>query len=204
MAKRTFKAGATSQSIDVEVYDTSVINGDGLAGLAFGTSGLTAYYRVGATGTPTAITLVTQTVGGAWTSGGFVEVGTPSMRGQYRLDLPNAVIAAGPYATVHLYGATNMARCVSELEIVSYDPYNVTTERTAMADAILDRDMSTGVDSGTTTIRTVRQALRFLRNKWSVTAGSLTVCKEDDATSSWTASIGSTAGTDPITSVDPA
>jgi hypothetical protein len=37
-----------------------------------------------------------------------------------------------------------------------------------VADAILNRDMSTGTDSGSTTVRTVRQALRFLRNKWSI------------------------------------
>lgn len=72
-----------------------------------------------------------------------------------------------------------------------------------IADAILDRDMSTGADSGSTTVRTVRQALRFSRNKVSIAAGTMTVTKEDDATSSWTAAITTTAG-DPITSIDPA
>lgn len=73
----------------------------------------------------------------------------------------------------------------------------------ANADALLDRDMSTGADSGSTTVRTVRQALRFSRNKVSIAAGTMTVTKEDDATSSWTAAITTTAG-DPITSIDPA
>jgi hypothetical protein len=72
-----------------------------------------------------------------------------------------------------------------------------------IADAILDRDMSTGTDSGSTTVRTVRQALRFLRNKWSIAAGTLTVTKEDDTTSSWTAAVTGTAGADPVTTVDP-
>jgi len=73
-----------------------------------------------------------------------------------------------------------------------------------IADAILDRDMATGADSGSTTVRTVRQALRFLRNKWSITGTTLTVTKEDDATASWTAALTATAGADPVTASDPA
>jgi len=77
-------------------------------------------------------------------------------------------------------------------------------ERANVADAILDRDMSTGTDSGSTTVRTPRQALRALRNKSAVAAGTLTVYKEDDSTSSWTAAVTGTAGADPITAIDPA
>jgi hypothetical protein len=76
-------------------------------------------------------------------------------------------------------------------------------ERTSVADALLDRDMSIGADNGSTTVRTVRQSLRFLRNKWSIAAGTLTVTKEDDVTSSWTAAVTQTAG-DPVSAVDPA
>jgi hypothetical protein len=78
-----------------------------------------------------------------------------------------------------------------------------TTERNAISDAMLDRNMATGTDSGTTTIRTMRQALRFLRNKWSITGGTLTVCKEDDTTSSWTGTVTQTAG-NPVSTIDPA
>jgi len=76
-------------------------------------------------------------------------------------------------------------------------------ERTSVADALLDRDMSTGTDSGSPSVRTVRQALRFLRNKWAIAAGTLTVRKEDDTTASWTATVTTTAG-DPVSTVDPA
>lgn len=76
-------------------------------------------------------------------------------------------------------------------------------ERTSVADALLDRDMSTGADSGSASVRTVRQALRFLRNKWAIAAGTLTVKKEDDSTTSWTAAVTTTAG-DPVSTVDPA
>src|SRR3990167_8274738 len=77
-------------------------------------------------------------------------------------------------------------------------------EKNSLADAFLDRNMATGTDSGTdsTVFRTVRQALRTLRNKDAIVAGTRTVYKEDDTTASWTAAVATTAG-DPISSVDP-
>jgi hypothetical protein len=77
-------------------------------------------------------------------------------------------------------------------------------ERNSVADALLNRDMSTGTDTGSETVRTVRQALRFLRNKWSITGTTLTVTKEDDTAASWTASVTTNASADPITGSDPA
>src|SRR6516164_5818332 len=52
------------------------------------------------------------------------------------------------------------------------------TDFVDQADALLNRDMSVGTDSGSPSVRTVRQALRFLRNKWAISAGTLTVYKE--------------------------
>lgn len=75
---------------------------------------------------------------------------------------------------------------------------------TELADALLNRDMSTGTDSGSSTVRTPRQALRFLRNKWEVSSGTLTIYKEDDSTSSWTSSVTTSTGADPIRANDPA
>jgi hypothetical protein len=42
-----------------------------------------------------AITLVTQTPTGAWSSGGFAEISSSLVPGVYRLDVPNAAFAAG-------------------------------------------------------------------------------------------------------------
>ena len=69
-----------------------------------------------------------------------------------------------------------------------------------IADAILARNIGGGSSTG----RTVTEALRFLRNKFSVVSGTLTVYQEDDTTVSWTGTVGTTAGADPITSNDPA
>jgi hypothetical protein len=77
-------------------------------------------------------------------------------------------------------------------------------ELNAIADAHLDRNMATGTDSGTnsTAVRTPRQALRQSRNKVTIAAGTMTTFKEDDATTSHTAAVTTTAG-DPISAVDP-
>ncbi len=74
----------------------------------------------------------------------------------------------------------------------------------AISDALLDRNMATGTDSGTdsTAVRTLRQAVRVLRNKTTIAAGVATVTKEDDSTASWTAAVTTAAG-NPITGVDP-
>ena len=69
-----------------------------------------------------------------------------------------------------------------------------------MADAILTRDWT--LVSGEAA-RSVLNALRFLRNKWSIAGGTLTVTKENDATPAWTAALTSTAGAQAVTAVDP-
>jgi hypothetical protein len=78
-------------------------------------------------------------------------------------------------------------------------------ERTSIADALLDRDMSVGTDSGSASVRTTRQALRTLRNKVDLSSGtSVTVYKEDDASVSWAGAVTTNAGAIPIVTVDPA
>ena len=81
----TIAPASTSQSIELYL---------GATGLIFATSGLAAYY-VRNQSAPVAITLVTQTATGAWTSGGFAEISSSLVPGVYRLDVPNAAFAAG-------------------------------------------------------------------------------------------------------------
>ena len=76
------------------------------------------------------------------------------------------------------------------------------TGATQIADSVLDRNMGAGVDSGSTSIRTVRQALRASRNKVDLLGG--VVYKEDDSTVSWTFVVASDSSTDRVTSMDPA
>ena len=107
--------GATSQVVEFDVFDSSSSVGARLAGLAYNTSGLTAYYnRQNASGAATAISLVTMTKG-TWTSGGFVAVDATNMPGVYQLCLPDAAIAAAAgvnFVTVTIRGAANMVPVV--------------------------------------------------------------------------------------------
>ena len=70
----------------------------------------------------------------------------------------------------------------------------------AIADAILKRDWSAVTGEAS---RSVLNALRFLRNKWTAVGATLTVTKEDDSTTAWAAVITKDAASDPITGSDP-
>lgn len=69
-----------------------------------------------------------------------------------------------------------------------------------VADALLNRNVAGGSNAG----RLVKEALFFLRNKWTVASGNLTVYTTDDATPSWTGTVGTDAAAVPIVSTDPA
>lgn len=124
MQQYLFSAGDTSKTVDVFLPDSSSTTGAGLGSLVFNSSGLKCYYRKGATGTVTAITLATQTVGGAWSSGGFVETDGTNMKGMYRFDIPDTVIASAGTAYLYFYGATNLAPTPVQIQINA--PVNVT------------------------------------------------------------------------------
>jgi len=69
------------------------------------------------------------------------------------------------------------------------------------ADALLKRDWTLVTGEAA---RSVLNALRFLRNKWALAAGTLTVTKEDDVATAWTGAVTTDAAVDQITGVDPA
>ena len=119
MAKLSIKPGSTDVSLLVWVQDSASTTGGGKTGIAYNASGLTAYYaRPGEAAA--AITLATQTVTGAHSDGGWVEVDATNMPGLYRLDLPDAVVAAGVRsAVVHVKGASGMAPLLLEIDIAS-------------------------------------------------------------------------------------
>jgi|ERR1700733_1135410 len=104
-------SGAISVTIDVALVQNAGATSPGnpITGLAYNTSSLTCYYRNSPTGTSTAITLATQTVGGAYSSGGFVAVDGTNMPGSYRFDLPNGLVPASGEMNVVFNGAANLA-----------------------------------------------------------------------------------------------
>lgn len=79
----------------------------------------------------------------------------------------------------------------------SVDPFDITT----IADAILVFDWTS---ASAPAARSVLNALRLLRNKWTISAGTLSVKKENDTDEAWNATVSTDAAADPITTVDPA
>jgi hypothetical protein len=106
----TIAPGSTSQSIELYL---------GATGLTASTSGLSAYYNRTRTAS-VSIPLVARTIAQAWTAGGFAEVDATNMPGVYRLDLPDAALAAGADdVTVVVRGASGTNGAVMTIKLSS-------------------------------------------------------------------------------------
>ena len=83
------------------------------------------------------------------------------------------------------------------------DGANTTTPPTAIqnADALLNRDMGAVSDTNS---RTPLNALRWIRNRFTIIGSVLSVKKEDDSTEAWASTLSTDATADPITGSDPA
>lgn len=79
------QVGTTSQIIQV---------GLGVTGLAYGTAGLTCYYKRNTASASVSVSLVTMTLG-TWASGGFKEVDSTNLPGLYEFGIPNAALLTG-------------------------------------------------------------------------------------------------------------
>jgi hypothetical protein len=125
MPKCSCVGGTTSQSVNIFIQDSSSKTGAGLTGLAYNTSGLTAYYTfTGPHCGNVDITLATlAALNSAFSSGGFKEIDSVDSPGLYRFDIPNACIAAnkGNLCTIYFQGAANMAPCLLEVEITGWN-----------------------------------------------------------------------------------
>jgi hypothetical protein len=293
----TIAPGSTSQSIELYL---------GVTGLTASTSGLSAYYNRTRTA-DVQIPLVARTIAQAWTAGGFAEVNASTMPGVYRLDLPDAAVAAGADdVTVVVRGASGTNGAVMTIKLSSggltaaqtaqavldavasthnnigsigafiqdKTGYSLSTSQTfntsgsvgsvagnvtgnvvgtvggvagnvtgniagsvgtvanpdniidavwdeqrtghtasgsfgeklqtnALADEMLARDLGSGLNAGTAEERTVRSALRALRNKVNVGSSQMVVKKEDDSTDAWTATVTTTAVSSNVSGIDP-
>jgi hypothetical protein len=106
----TIAPGSTSQSIELYL---------GATGLTASTSGLTARYNRTRTAS-VSIPLVARTIAQAWTAGGFAEVDATNMPGIYRLDIPDAALAAGADdVTIVVRGASGTNGAVMTVKLSS-------------------------------------------------------------------------------------
>ena len=130
----TIAPGSTSQSIELYL---------GATGLTASTSGLSARYNRTRTAS-VSIPLVARTIAQAWTSGGFAEVDATNMPGIYRLDLPDAALAAGADdVTIVVRGASGTNGAVMTVKLSSG---GLTSAQTASA--VLDAVGSSYVTAG--------------------------------------------------------
>ena len=199
--KKLIVAGATDQTLDIFVQNSSVTTGAGLTGLVFNTASLVCYYRKGATGSATALTLATQTVGGAHSDGGFVEIDATNMPGMYRLDLSDTIVAAAGSVTMMLKGATNMAPLTIELQVGTTNfeggvvpTVTTTTTATNLTNAPTAGDLTATMKTSVTTAATAATpvAASVTGNVGGNVAGS--VGSVTGAVGSVTGAVGSVAG----------
>lgn len=131
-------------------------------------------------------------------------------------DPADASDIAASFATVNTalgtiagYLDTEVAAIKAQTDLIPASPAAVgdamtlsSGERSAVADALLGRNVAGGSSTG----RTVSQTLYAIRNKWDNVNGTYTVYETDDTTVSWTATISGTSagGADVITGSDPA
>jgi len=150
VAKLFVQAQATSNRSEyVFVQDSGSTTGGGKTGIAYNAASFTAYF-VRPLGSATAITLATQTVTGAWSSGGWVEVDATNLPGIYRFDIPNAVFVTGvDHAVVMLKGASGMAPVSLEYQLTGFDPATSWLTSAQTAAAVWDEARASHVTVGT-------------------------------------------------------
>ena len=190
MAKQLVQLNNTSRTEYVFIQNSSSTTGAGLTGLVFNSASLTAYYAV-ERGAATAITLVTQTPTGAYSSGGFCAVDATNMPGLYRIDIPNAVFATADKSVVMLKGATNMAPVVLEYQIVAFNPDDsVRLGLTALPNAAAGAvgGLPTGNASGQVTVATNNDKTGYSLS------GTQTFNVTGNITGNVTGSVGSVSG----------
>lgn len=207
-ALRVYKANSTTEASAGITLDVDFDSRTGLNHVRIDTSADGTFY---ATATDFYVVISAGTVSGSPVVGSVVahfslknrslrDVETDTQDIQSRL--PAALTGAGNLKADALVVSdkTGYALAASGIGAGTF----VAAELNAVADAILDRNMATGTDSGSdsTAVRTVRQALRRLRNREEISAGTGTVYKEDDGTPSWTYGTTTAAG-DPLTAINP-
>jgi hypothetical protein len=122
MAKLSRVVGSTSHVLTLFIQDSSSTTGAGLTGLAFNTSGLTAYYKRNTGAASVAVTLANITTLGTYAAGGFKEIDAANMPGLYEFHPPDAAYASGAKSVAFmLKGASNQAPTLVEIELVAVD-----------------------------------------------------------------------------------
>jgi hypothetical protein len=120
--------------------------------------------------------------------------------GEAGLDFDNIHDASGAHTLTNITVPTVTTTTTATNLTTNNDKtgYALTSgERTAIATAIMKLDVSTITGEAS---QSPLNALRFLRNKWTLVGTTLTVYKEDGSTTAWSETVATTGGAAPITS----
>jgi hypothetical protein len=125
----------------------------------------------------------------------------------------NVTGSIGSVATGGITTASFAAGAINAAAVATgaIDADSLATDAVAeIADGVLARKLdSSGNETSVTTAneRTVRSALRYLRNRVDISGSTLTVYQEDDGVTitggAWTAALTTSAGLNPVTQVEP-
>jgi len=198
------KHSAEGVILRVKLLDSTVTTGAGKTGLTEASSGLTisaiadseaatVTYAQGSSNIESITTLGTYAAP-TTNKCRFKAVDGTNHPGVYEIQLANArfSVSSARSLLVSVKGVTGLAECDF---VVQLDNLN------EQVDALLTRNLASVTGEAA---RSVLNALRFLRNKWGISGGTLTVYKEDDTTSAWTSSLTTNAAADPVVTSDPA
>jgi hypothetical protein len=199
--KRLITAGATDQTVYVFIQDSASTTGGGKTGLAYNTASLTCYY-VRDLAAAAALTLATQTVTGAHSDGGFVEVDATNTPGLYRLDLSDAVCAAGVNnVVVMLKGASGMVPLPLEIQLGGGQIATLTGHTAQTGDAYarlgapvgasISADIAAAKIDTAATLTAATLARKILKNRTETNpaTGVMTIYDDDGTTPLYTANL---------------
>lgn len=183
-----FQRGQSGVTVTLTLLNTA---GDPLAG---GTHLNVTCQRIIDGGTPLTQTLAEGNIN-TYTSLGFVQI----LPGKYAFGLPTMPLTGNRVS--YVFSGSGVRLAEYQIDLTEGDPRGAQLEVNTIADGILNRDMGVGTDTGSATVRTVRQALRALRNRFAISGATATFYKEDDSTVSHTAVV---TGTPAVTEANPA
>lgn len=156
MADFTFTAGGTNPTVYIYLTDASTGTSPA-TGLTSASAGASVYYTRPRAAATNAVIGPLTAVTSAHSDGGFIEVDATNAKGLYRLDLPDAVIAAGEdYAIVSVEFDAALERSF----IIGLDPLPALSTGSVTADA---SNSSTAFDTTLTAANDVynRQMIIF-------------------------------------------
>ena len=119
--KLLVKQNSTSVLATVFFQDSSSTTGAGLGSIVYNSSGISAYYFKEGAASATPISLAPMTIG-TWATGGLILIDGTHAPGLVQLGLPNAMFTSLGSVAVYIFGVTNMAPLVLEIQVVAFDP----------------------------------------------------------------------------------